>query len=99
MNKRMAELMRRRQELLARIDMQRGQVAEIGRRWETPLAIADQGVAAARFLRSHPVLVAGVAALLLVRRRGVVGLAKGAWMVWKGYRSIAALSAKLSTRL
>lgn len=91
--------MRRRQELLARIDMQRGQVAEIGRRWETPLAIADQGVAAARFLRSHPVLVAGVAALLLVRRRGVVGLAKGAWMVWKGYRSIAALSAKLSTRL
>lgn len=91
--------MRRRQELLARIDMQRGQVAEIGRRWETPLAIADQGVAAARFLRSHPVLVAGAAALLLVRRRGVVGLAKGAWMVWKGYRSIAALSAKLSSRL
>lgn len=78
--------------------MQRGQVAEIGRRWETPLAIADQGVAAVRFLRSHPVLVAGIAALLLVRRRGVVGLAKGAWMVWKGYRAIAALSAKLSSR-
>ncbi len=76
--------------------MQREQVAEIGARWQAPLAFADQGLAIARFLRSKPVLVAGVAALFVIRRRGVMGLLKRAWQVWKGYRYLVALSAKLT---
>ncbi|HEU0282750.1 MAG TPA: YqjK-like family protein, partial [Gallionella sp.] len=63
MNKQMLEVMQRRGELLARIASQREQVAEIGARWQAPLTLADQGLAAMRFLRSNPVLVAGVAAL------------------------------------
>lgn len=90
--------MQRRGELLARIASQREQMAEIGARLQTPLEWGDRGVAAVRFLRSNPVLVAGVIAVLLIRRRGVAGMAVFAWRVWKGYRSFAAIAAKLSSQ-
>lgn len=98
MNKQMLEIMQRRNELLARIASQREQAAEIGRRWQSPLALADRGLTVVRFLRSHPVLVAGVAALIVIRRRGVTGLARVGWRVWKGYRFLAVLSEKISPR-
>jgi len=98
MNEQMLAVMQRRGELLAKIAAQRGQVAQIGARWQTPLALADQGLAAVRFLRSHPALVAGVVALFVIRRRGVVGLVKSGWRVWKGYRFLTALSERLSSR-
>lgn len=98
MNKHMSAVMQRRSELLAKIAAQREQVAGIGARWQTPLALADQGLAVVRFLRSHPVLVAGVAALIVIRRHGVLGLLKGGWRMWKGYRFLATLSEKLSPR-
>ena len=99
MNKQMLEVMQKRGELLARIVSQREQAAGIGARWQTPLALADRGLTAMRFLRSNPVLVAGVVALFVIRRRGVVGLVKSLWRMWKGYRYITAFSAKLSSRL
>lgn len=95
----MNEVMQRRGELLARIAAQRGQVAEIGARWQAPLALADQGLAVVRFLRANPVLVAGVVALVVVRRRGVLGMVKGGWRVWRGYRYLSTAAAKLSSRL
>lgn len=98
MNKQMLAVMQRRGVLLAKIAAQREQLEETGTRWRTPLALADQGLAIVRFLRSHPVLVAGTVALLVVRRRGVTGLIKGGWRVWKGYRYLTALSEKLSPR-
>jgi len=91
--------MQRRGELLARIAVQREQVAEIGARMQTPLAIADRGLAVARFLRSNPVLLAGVTALFVVRRRGLLGLIKGAWSVWKKYRYFSVVAVKLASRL
>jgi hypothetical protein len=98
MNEQMLAVMQRRGELLAKIAAQRGQVAQIGARWQAPLALADQGLAAVRFLRSHPALVAGVVALFVIRRRGVVGLVKSGWRVWRGYRFLTALSERLSSR-
>lgn len=98
MNRQMLEVMQRRGELLARISSQREQLSEIGTRWERPLALADRGLAVVRFLRSRPVPVAGVAALFIIRRRGVMGLARSGLLMWKGYRYFAALSAKLSSR-
>ncbi|MGA7749392.1 MAG: YqjK-like family protein [Gallionella sp.] len=89
MNDHMSELLRRRSELLSRITVQREQVAEFGARLETPLALADKGLAAVRLLRSIPVLSVALAALL-VNRRGMVGLVKGAWRLWKGYRKFRA---------
>jgi hypothetical protein len=99
MNDQMYSLMQRRSELLTRIAVQRGQTAEIGSHLKTPLALADKGLAVARFLRSKPVLIAGVAALFVIRRRGVIGLVKGAWRLWKGYRQLSAFSAKFSSTL
>lgn len=96
MNIQMSSLMQRRSELLARIAGQREQVAGIGARLQAPLALADKGLVLARFLRSHPVLVAGMTALIVVRRRGVVGMLKGGWRLWKGYRYFAVITAKLS---
>jgi len=98
MNSKISAVMQRRGELLARIAAQREQAAEIGARWQAPLALADQGLAVVRFLRSHPALVAGVAALFVIRRRNVAGLVKGGWRVWKGYCYFSALSKKLSSR-
>ena len=98
MDKKMMAVMQRRGELLARIAVQRGQVAEIGARWEVPLAVADQGVLVARYLRAHPVLIASVAALVVSRRRGVFGMVSGAWLLLRRYRFVAALSKKLYSR-
>lgn len=98
MNSQMLVVKQRRGELLARIAAQREQVAQIGTRWQAPLALADQGLVVVRFLRSHPALVASVVALFVIRRRGAVGLMKSGWRVWKGYRFLTALSERLSSR-
>jgi hypothetical protein len=97
MKKKIAEVMRHRSELLTRIAAQREQMIEIGKEWQAPLALAERGVAAVTFLRRrHPLLVAGmVVALFVIRRRSLTGLVAGVWGIWKGYRSLASLSAKL----
>ena len=99
MNKQMREAMQRRGELLARIAAQREQAAQIGTRWRTPLALADQGLAIVRFLRSRPVQAAVVVALFIIRKRGGMGLARYGVLAWKGYRYFAAFSGKSSSRL
>jgi hypothetical protein len=96
MSSRLLALRQRRGELLARIASQREQVAEIGLRLQTPLAFADGGLAVVRFLRSHPVLVGGVTAVLVIRRRGVIGAAKVIWRLWKRYSQAATIAARLS---
>jgi hypothetical protein len=98
MNNKMHNLMHRRGELLAEIAVQREQMIEIGAHWQPALALADEGVAAVRFLRSHPLLSAGVAAFFAMRYRGVAGLASGAWRVWKGYRYFTFFATKLLSR-
>ena len=98
MNRQMLEVMQRRGHLLARIASQREQAAQIGARWETPLVFADNCLAVVHFLRARPILVASLAALFIVRRRGLIGLARGGWRAWKGYRYFVALSSKLSPR-
>jgi hypothetical protein len=90
MNDQMFVLLQRRNELLARIAIQREQVAELGVRLETPLVFIDKGLAAARFLRSAPVLSAVLVVLVVNRRRILLGLMRGAWRLWKGYRKLSA---------
>lgn len=98
MNKQMLEVMQRREELLARIALQRGQIAHIASSCKTPLAFADRGWAAVRLLRSMPMLVTGVMALLVARKQGLMGLLRGGWLLWEGYSFFTAFSAKLSSR-
>src|SRR3989338_11346093 len=98
MNRQMLEVMQRRGDLLARIASQREQAAQIGARWEAPLAFADKCLGAVRFLRSRPALVVGVVALFVVRRRGLIGLARGGGRGGEGDRYFAAVLAKAAAR-
>ena len=99
MNERMLELRQQRGELLARIAVQRGQMTEVISRGEMPLALADQGLTAIRFLRAHPLLVGGVVALVVWRRKGMVGLFRRSWLLWKGYRYFVDYRSRLSGRI
>jgi hypothetical protein len=95
MSDRMLALRQRRGELVARIDVQRGQLAEIASTWEGKLAVADQGIAIVRFFRTHPLLLAGLSVLIVVRRRGIAGLIRSALLAWKGYRLFTGYRQKL----
>ncbi|MBU1424797.1 MAG: YqjK-like family protein [Gammaproteobacteria bacterium] len=86
MNDRMFALRQRRGELLAKIDVQRGQLAGIASSWKGQLAIADQGLAVVRFFRAHPLLIAGLSVFVVVRRRGGAGLISSALMILRSYR-------------
>ena len=94
MNGKLLGLTQRRGELLARIAVQREEMTEIEAEWNAPLALADEGVAAVRFLRHHPLLVAGAIAFVMIRRHSVAALMWGVWGVWKGYRDLASIPEK-----
>lgn len=94
MKQRMAELASRRLVLLAEIESQRIEVAEIAEQWRAPLLLLDSGLSAVRFVRNHPGWLAGSAlALLIWRRHGLVGL------VHEGWRSLSRHPAGLSLGL
>jgi hypothetical protein len=90
MNVRLIELARKREGLVARSAAQREQLSGLVRQLERPLAIADKGMTAARFVRAHPMVFAGggaVAAFLIGRRLG--GLHKIAGMLWGGWKILS----------
>jgi hypothetical protein len=98
MNEKMLDLMGRREKLLARVATQRGELTEIGSVLRGHFWLADKGVAVARFLRFHPLLVTGVAALFLIRRRSVADLVWVGWSLWKLVRDLTSISTKLISR-
>lgn len=90
MNKQLADLACRRLEILDRIAAQRTEMADISGHFHKPLAVADTGLKVARFVYSHPVLVAGgFTALLIWRRKGIPSFAKEVWSLLHRYPSAA----------
>ena len=95
MKKRLAELAYRRNRLLEKIETQRMDVADISLDLQKPLALADIGLKAVRFIRNHPGLVSGgFAALLSLRGKGVAGLAQKGWRLMYLYPSILSFGLK-----
>lgn len=94
MKERLIDIRVRRARLQAKIEAQRNAVGIITERWERPLAVADTGLAALHFVKSHPVLLAGVGAAFVFRFRGATGLAATGWRLWRLYRSALNLAAK-----
>ena len=89
--RRLMEIALQKERLIARAEAQRAAVGECVYRLQGPIAIADRGVAVARFLRSHPLLVAAAAAALVaLRGRGLLALAGRAFSVWRLWRSVSA---------
>ena len=87
MNKKLAEIIERREALVARSAAQRATVVAITQQWRRPLEIFDTAVRTFRAARRHPVLTA-LAAVLLARTRYAryarrIGYAVTAWRVFR----------------
>ena len=76
--------MSRREHLVAQAALQRIALARCFEPLRPPLALADQGLAALRYLRAHPGWVVGGVILLASLRsvRGGKWLGRG-WMTWQ----------------
>jgi hypothetical protein len=97
----MQDIMQTRAQLLARIAAQREQLTSVSVRLRAPLAIVDQGLVAARYVRSHPLILVGAAAVVVVlaiRRSSVLSVANGALRLWNLYNSTRSAAAKVVTR-
>ncbi len=92
----MDTLMQRRGELLGRIAAQREQLTEFGARFSSPMSLLDKGRGVVSYLYSHPLLAAAGVALVVLRRRSLLGLAGGVWSLWKVYRTASQLSQSLA---
>jgi hypothetical protein len=89
MNHRLTELAERRARLVAQAETQRATLAQNMQLWRTPLAIADQGLAAVQYVRSHPALLIGAAAFAVaVRPNRASGWLQRGWVAWNVIRKI-----------
>jgi len=91
MNGKLTHLAERRRLLIAQAAAQRTALATDMTPWRARLALADKGIAAVRYVRSHPALVLGVALLVaaLRPRRAGTWLQRGllAWQIGRRLRS------------
>jgi len=84
MNKKLSRLIERREHLVAQAAAQRMALAQEIEPWRVPLARADQGLAALRFIKRHPVwLVGGVALLAAMRPGGLGKWLRRSWIAWQ----------------
>lgn len=89
MNARLAEIARRRAALVAQAAAQRERIGRLTQAWQTPLALADSGIALARALRTHPFVIAlGVAFLVRMRRHRLSVWIGRIWAGWQLYHSL-----------
>lgn len=87
----MAGIYGRRAQLLARAAVERERVAVQLALWQAPLALADKGLSAARYLRSHPaILLAAVAITAALKPRRALAWARRAFLAWRAWRWISA---------
>lgn len=70
MNKTLIQLADRRNHLIAQTIAQRLVLAQNIEAWRMPLSRADQGLAALRYIKNHPVWIVGGSILLVVLRLG-----------------------------
>lgn len=84
MNGTLIRLAERRERLVVQASVQRRTLAQDIEPWRIPLALADQGMTALRYIRSHPEWIIGVVLLLAVLRPRRVGtwLGRG-WASWQ----------------
>lgn len=84
MNGKLSRLAERRSLLIAQAEVQRTALALNMAPWRARLALADRGIAAVRYVRSHPALLVGAALLVAVLRPRRTGawLQRG-WLAWQ----------------
>ena len=84
MNSKLIRLAERRERLVAQTAAQRVALAQSIEPWRLPLALADQGLSALRFIKRHPVWIVGSVVLLAALRPVNAGtwLGRG-WVAWQ----------------
>ncbi len=86
--RRIAQLEARRSLLVARAAEQRTAFAGAVEPWRRPLAIADRGVAVARFFKRYPAFLAAAGVVLLLLKPGPsFRWGKRAFLAWRAWRS------------
>jgi hypothetical protein len=85
MTRQQHQLALRRQRLRVRIASQRLEIASLTDHFHTPLHLGDKLIAAVRFLRAHPTLLASATGLLAWRRNTPSNLARMGWRLWQLY--------------
>lgn len=84
MNARLIELIRRRERLLVRAEIQRAEITGVVRQWRVPIAVLDRIAEAVHTLKTHPaLLVLPLATLLVVKPRRLVNWGGKAWVLWR----------------
>jgi hypothetical protein len=79
----------KREQLLARCDAQREDLAALIEQFAGPLKIADGAIAGVRYFRSHPLALGAVTALLAAARgRGLWKWVKRGLLAWRAYRAL-----------
>jgi hypothetical protein len=85
----MSDIVREREQLLARCDRQREYVGALAGRFAGPLKIADGAIAGVKYLRSHPLLLGVItAAVAASHGRGMVKWARRGFLAWRAYRAL-----------
>ena len=84
MSDKLIRLAERRERLIAQAAAQRMALAQNIEPWRVPLALADQGLTALRYIKSHPAWIVGGGILFAMLRPGSVGkwLRRG-WVTWQ----------------
>lgn len=84
MNDKLIRLAERRERLIAKAEAQRTALAQNVESWRRPLMLADQGLAAIRFVKRHPFWLGSIVILLTALRPGRIGekLRRG-WVTWQ----------------
>lgn len=83
MSAKLIELAERRTTLVAKAATQRTELSQALEPWREPLAVVDQGMRVARYLKRHPALSIGAAAAMAVLRpRRTLRWLRSGWLVW-----------------
>lgn len=84
MNEKLTRLAERRERLIVQAAAQRISLAQGIEPWRSPLALADRGLAALRYIKSHPIWIAGGVILVAAARPARAGKWLGlGWAAWK----------------
>ena len=89
MSEKRIQLDLQRERLIAQAGQQRTMLACSVRTWRGPLAIADQGLSALRYLKRNPLwVVGGVAIIVVLRRRSAGTWLRRGWVAWSVLRRL-----------
>ena len=85
----MLEILRQREHLLIRCDMQRRDLAMFAQQSAGAFKAVDRVLGVVNFFRKYPMMLAVTAAgLAVIQRRSLWGWVRRGFLIWRGYRAL-----------